>query len=348
MSESKYVADMISDQLEKILSEYLSSAGCIENSDHSGMNSELWSTLYELGIFDVLAVSETGEAMVNWSDALGLFRVLGRHAVPLPIAESMIAQWLLSVAQIPLASPKIAVCDEIHKLDGNELIIDNQSIVYNLAEAEYLLGLASEDDNLFVVVSKADQLLGEQVEPLTGEPATLLQQAKVAYVEKSPAPIECQFGLKPLLAIARVAQMSGVAEAVLNLLIEYVNTREQFGRTIGKFQVIQHYLAAVASESAAVQVAAQYGLRQIEQKNPDKGAKISKCRAGKSAQIIAETAHQVFGAIGFTEEHELHRYTKRLWQWRSDYGSDLFWAESLGKERISAGGDALWDYVVHS
>jgi acyl-CoA dehydrogenase len=57
-------------------------------------------------------------------------------------------------------------------------------------------------------------------------------------------------------------------------------------------------------------------------------------RAGQAAGIVAVNAHQVHGAIGFTEEHELHRYTLRLWSWRDEFGSERAWQERLGRLAI--------------
>jgi acyl-CoA dehydrogenase len=53
-------------------------------------------------------------------------------------------------------------------------------------------------------------------------------------------------------------------------------------------------------------------------------------------------AHQVHGAIGFTIEYGLHRLTRRLWSWRSDFGSDAHWAGWLGARVAAAGPDRFW------
>ena len=66
-------------------------------------------------------------------------------------------------------------------------------------------------------------------------------------------------------------------------------------------------------------------------------------RAGEGAAI----AHQVFGAIGFTSEHILHRYTLRMLAWRDDFGNESHWAEALGQRKIAArGADEFWPGVL--
>jgi acyl-CoA dehydrogenase len=73
----------------------------------------------------------------------------------------------------------------------------------------------------------------------------------------------------------------------------------------------------------------------------------AKIRTGEAAGHACAIAHQVFGAIGFTEEHELHQFTKRLWSWRDECGNEAFWSRELG-ERILAGdsGQLLWRTVA--
>jgi acyl-CoA dehydrogenase len=57
----------------------------------------------------------------------------------------------------------------------------------------------------------------------------------------------------------------------------------------------------------------------------------AKIRVGEAATEGAAIAHQVHGAIGFSGEHALHRFTQRLWAWRDDFGTESDWAVRLGK-----------------
>jgi alkylation response protein AidB-like acyl-CoA dehydrogenase len=68
----------------------------------------------------------------------------------------------------------------------------------------------------------------------------------------------------------------------------------------------------------------------------------AKARASETAGKIAAMGHQVLGAMGFTYEHNLHHFTRRLWAWRDDYGSDTFWAAELGRLVCAAGPESLW------
>ena len=63
----------------------------------------------------------------------------------------------------------------------------------------------------------------------------------------------------------------------------------------------------------------------------------AKVRVGEAAGAGAAIAHQLHGAIGFTAEHALQRYTRRLWSWRDDFGAESHWAEELGRAVAAAG-----------
>ena len=72
----------------------------------------------------------------------------------------------------------------------------------------------------------------------------------------------------------------------------------------------------------------------------------AKIRVGEAATEGAAIAHQVLGAIGFTQEHILHRYTRRLWAWRDDFGNESAWAVKLGQLVAAKGADGLWPMLA--
>ena len=73
---------------------------------------------------------------------------------------------------------------------------------------------------------------------------------------------------------------------------------------------------------------------------------VAKVRTGEAAGKAAAIAHQVHGAIGFTERHPLHESTRRLWAWRDEYGAESEWAERLGSIVGGCGPENLWPILT--
>ena len=72
----------------------------------------------------------------------------------------------------------------------------------------------------------------------------------------------------------------------------------------------------------------------------------AKLRVGEAAGKVCDIVHQVHGAIGFTHEHRLHHFTRRLWSWRDEFGVESQWALDLGRLMIAEGADGLWPFLA--
>ena len=72
----------------------------------------------------------------------------------------------------------------------------------------------------------------------------------------------------------------------------------------------------------------------------------ARIEVARAAGIVTEAAHQLHGAIGFTDEHPLHRLTTRAWAWRDEYGTEGWWSARLGAAVVAAGGEALWPSIA--
>jgi alkylation response protein AidB-like acyl-CoA dehydrogenase len=130
------------------------------------------------------------------------------------------------------------------------------------------------------------------------------------------------------------------------MTVQYAQDRVQFGRPIARFQAIQHNLAVLASQAAAAGAAADVAAEAVADGVRIPAIAAAKTRAGEAAGIGAAIAHQVHGAIGFTYEHRLHFFTKRLWAWRDEYGSEAEWSSRLGQHMAVAGADRLWAEIT--
>ncbi|MFA7553869.1 MAG: acyl-CoA dehydrogenase [Spongiibacteraceae bacterium] len=339
------ISEMLAEQLERFFTDTVD-RNLLVQVEQGTAATDLWQELEGLGICSALVSEAAGGAGLSWTDAEASLRTIGRHGAPAPIAETMLANWVLSQASLTVPEGPIAVSTELFTLNADGTLNGSDSSVAWLPSCQHLVLIALRNGQAHVCRLGQDNYPTAQQETLSREPHSALNLNSAKVLESAPIEGLGTNGLKPYLACIRAIQISGALEQLLELSVEYGNTREQFGRPIGKFQAIQHSIANLASQTAAAQVAGMYACRQIDAGNAEKGAMVAKVRAGQSAGVGAEIAHQVFGAIGFTDEHILHYFTRRLWQWRTEAGSEYWWAEQLGKEVISAGGEALWPSIT--
>lgn len=143
-------------------------------------------------------------------------------------------------------------------------------------------------------------------------------------------------------ALAIVALASGALQRCLDLSIEHVNARIQFGKALSKQQAVQQSLALLAEEVAAVAVAAQAAAKAREHGDARFEIACAKLRTNRAIAAGTTIAHQVHGAIGFTQDYPLHRFTRALTLWRSQYGGEAHWAAYLGRYAAQLGGAGLW------
>ena len=118
------------------------------------------------------------------------------------------------------------------------------------------------------------------------------------------------------------------------------------------FQAVQQLVAVMASQAAVVGVAADTAIAAVEAAFGSGGgdatfmAACAKARASEACYEVTRIAHQLHGAIGYTREHDLHRFTRRLWTWRDADGDEGTWQQKVGSMAVEVGGDGLWPLLA--
>ena len=121
---------------------------------------------------------------------------------------------------------------------------------------------------------------------------------------------------------AHCVQMVGGAEAVVDMTVEYVKQRTQFGRPVGSFQAVQHHCANMATDvEGARHIAYQAAWAIAEGQSARREVAMAKAWCSGAYQRVCSLAHQCHGAIGFTMEHNLQLYTRRAKTQELSYGS---------------------------
>ena len=306
----------------------------------------LWQAIDEAGFPDALG------ALGDLPDAVAILRAAGRRAVPLPLAETILARFALRAAGLTVPAGPIILApverDDIVNLrrtsDGWHL----SGMLRRLPWASGAAGMVVVAGGLAALVS-AGQGQIRRARNLAGEPRdTVTLDLALAADAAAPLAALVDFDLLYCLgALCRAAQMAGALEAALALTVQYANDRVQFGRPIGKFQAIQQQLAQFAEQVAAATVAATASADAVASGGDIFfAAATAKIRAGEAAGRSSDIAHQVHGAIGFTHEHRLHHLTRRLWSWRDEFGVESEWSIELGRRVASQGAEAFWPLLT--
>jgi acyl-CoA dehydrogenase len=151
---------------------------------------------------------------------------------------------------------------------------------------------------------------------------------EAAVLERCVDPARAAEALRRGAALA-AAEMAGALRQVSSLTVTHVTSREQFGRPVAAFQAVAHGTAHLAT----LVEAATWGARLACRSADPADTHAAKGWISQAAQEASALAHQLHGAIGFTEEYGLQRLTKRLRALRFAYGDDRAHREALGALR---------------
>ncbi len=308
------------------------------------LDRDLWKRLETLDLTRLTGTESAGGSGGNWVDAAALLGLSAAAAAPVPLAEhDLLGGWLLEAAHLPNDGALRTACRP-----------DLSGVALNVTwarDAAKVVALWEDRDEWRVADVPASRLAFEQGRNLAGEPSDTvefdLQDLGAGIVVDHE--IGEQFHLRG--ALARSAQVVGAMERVVELVLKHAREREQFGRLIGRFQVVQHLVADIAAETALARAATDTAVARAAASHwHDPGmlfsVGVAKSCVGHAASLVVRGAHQVLGAIGTTLEHELHTLTKPILVRRSEFGSVHEWDETLTALALSAGHDQLWNLIT--
>jgi acyl-CoA dehydrogenase len=321
-------------------------------------DSGLWSALADAGLTGVGLPESAGGSGGELADAVAIVRTLAAGSAAVPVAEQLlVAGPALLVADLELPAPELpttfAIGDavSVHPVDngdgpGRFTLSGTVPDVAWAGAAQHVVLLAPAPagiEGAVLALVDASSLPAGDGSNLAGEPRGTLVLDQVG--ASGALLTAAQAGeVRAWFALARSVQLAAALERVLDWTVQYAGERHQFGRPLGKFQAIQMELAEMAGEVVAVTALVDAAVQALAHGSPDVvlAAAAAKVRAGAAVEVVARLAHQVHGAIGFTQEHKLHHLTRRLWSWRDEAGSELVWSKVLASGLLADGGDGLW------
>ena len=306
-----------------------------------------WDAVAEAGLHRALVPEAAGGYGVSIPAALSILRVAGEYALPLPLAETMLAGWMLGRAGIEIPDGPLTVAPVLRgelldlRRDGSGWCLTGEAQRVPWGRDAVAAVVVTDGHVALVARESWDVTKGENV---AREPRDSLRFAGPV-LAAAPLAVTAD-DLRMAGATARAQQMAGGLIRLTAMTTQYALDRTQFGRPIGKFQAVQQNLAVLAGQTAAACAAADLAAEAVGETMALMPIAAGKARAGEAASIGAGIAHQVHGAIGFTFEHALHFTTKRLWSWRDEFGNDAYWNRALGRHMAGVGGHDAWAAIT--
>ncbi|GAB3101623.1 acyl-CoA/acyl-ACP dehydrogenase [Aestuariicella hydrocarbonica] len=332
--------------LEKLLADQVT-LDLVKASEEQGWMEPLWDLLQSSGFSLAAAPEESGGTGLGWEELNGVIELCGRFCLPLPLPESILSNWLLGACGLQGLNCAVSFAAENSlQWDGKLLSGSVRQVPWG-RYVDKLVTVVGSESPVVVVLEPNSAASSSLSTNLAGESRDDFIFENYLPIDSSalPSNLDSQVLLKGG-AMLRSAQIIGALEELLRVSAEYGNERVQFGKPITKFQVVQHQLAVVAENVAAARVSVQAAFEESGSAFPTLQLMAAKICTSDAASVGASTAHAVHGAIGFTQEYSLHPLTRRLWSWRSEYGSATYWSKLLGKSICEMGSEALWPTIT--
>jgi Acyl-CoA dehydrogenase, C-terminal domain len=300
--------------------------GSVRRACAGANGATLDRTLGELGWHEALLVDPR-------TAVSSLFEALGTTNSAASALESVVASALgVSVGtSVPAVLPGIGRWQPPARLIGEHLIVGGVGTA-SLAESATAWSVADAGEETLVVEVATSDL---ELRPVAGlDPRLGLVEVTGDHVPFSaPRPLGPSRWPRAV-ARAQLAlghELVGASRTVLELARAHALERIQFGRPIGSFQAVRHRLA----ETFVAIEASDAALGSAWDEGSSGSAAAAKALAGRSARTTVRNCQQVLAGIGFTTEHDLHRFVRRILVLDQLFGTSLRLTRELGRELLA-------------
>jgi alkylation response protein AidB-like acyl-CoA dehydrogenase len=303
----------------------------------SGLSRTRWRGLAELGLTGVLLPEDAGGLGMDEVDLVLAIEETGRAALPDPIVDTaaVAAPLLAEAAEAEFRKRWLAPVAE-----GSAVFVIQKGGKPHIADAHVAdLVVLVHDDEVHALTPS--ELTLEAQESVDGSRKLFsvdwhrTSDSLVASGERGWTAVNRGFDRGVLFT---AAQQIGLADRMLDMTVDYVRERQQFGVAIGSFQAVKHRLTDVllALEFARPLVyRAAYSLAE-DAPTRSRDVSMAKAYAGKAARAAARAALQCHGAIGYTVEYDLHLFMKRAWALEATWGDTAWHRERVATAVLGA------------
>jgi alkylation response protein AidB-like acyl-CoA dehydrogenase len=287
--------------------------------------SALWAEVEASGYAELLVDEAAGGAGLGLREAFALWLACGRHTLPVPLAPAAWVRAVLPLAGVDAPRGPLTLAAQCSR--DAQGAWRCRGVPFGMVADWVLVGDAQG-------AALLPAAAGERRS--TGVHGSLQAHidwpAQAAGALPLPGPID----LLHAGALMTATLMAGAMQRVLEATLAYANDRAQFGKSIGKFQAVQQQLSVMAEQVFAARMAAEIGCAGDGIAPHRLRAAVAKARCSEAAEKVVAIAHAVHGAIGVTAEYDLQLLTRRLQEWRADFGSQGWWHVQLGQALVAA------------
>ncbi len=280
-----------------------------------GRVAGLWTRLAEMGVVGLTAPEASGGLGMNDLDLVLLLEEAGRVALPEPLVDHT-AVALATIAEVAPDHELVAAAA------AGEAVI-----AVGLGEWRHVLGAASADA---LLLQSGDELHVVTEPSSVSALSSIDESRRLASVEWSPSadtlissdPADAQRAFDRG-ALGSAAMCVGIAQQLLDMTVEYVAEREQFGKPVGVNQAVKHHCSNMGLAIEFARPLVYQAAWSLAAGTPDASRDVSaaKALASDAADTAARLALQCHGAIGYTVEYDLQLWLKRAWALSASWGS---------------------------
>ena len=326
-----------------------------------GMSKDNWKQLAELGLLGVPFSENDGGLEFGSVETMIVAEEFGKGLVVEPYIQTVVtcggflrraseAQrqehipslisgdeiWAFAYAEpqgrFNLADIKVSASKngDDYTLNGDKCVVSGAPWAQKLIVSARTSGDQSDKEgiSLFIVDKASDGVSTRDYKTVDGSMASEVSFENVKLSSSSLIGEEGNaYSLIELVADETIAALCAEAIGAMSVLnettVEYCKTRKQFGQPIGKFQVLQHrmvdmFMQYEQSVSMTYMVNLKLSEDELERRKAASGAKVQICNASK---FIGQSAVQLHGGMGMTDELNVGHYFKRLAMIETQFGN---------------------------
>jgi len=337
---------LIADSAGKLFADVFSSAAL-----RVFMRDQVWPEqwrrdLGESGLLGICAPVEVGGAAQGATDALAILIAAGRRAAPWPIAESIAAAMVLSRSH-PHIARAVMNAETVVAFATQSLVAVRQGDRWRLSGNLDAVPWANLARWLLLEVTAEGEkrlaLLDLESAGITCETRKSIDPccpiARVILNDVSFSSTDLLSGVERvghLRTLFAAAEMLGAAQTSLNLAVDYMKVRKQFGQQIGRFQALKHIAANDALYIESMRLAIEYAAwaHDANADDAEMALHVAKQYCSQNARSVAEDSIQCHGGIGFTWDYDLHLYLRRILRLGASLGTAVEHREAIATALI--------------